>query len=497
MTEAAPVFENRAPHYDSDLEETVIAHILARPNMLPDVEAYCGPEHFACGIFARIFEAAQFLRDTGATCSPLVMKAKLSGEVSRDIEKRTGREVIDYLEALAMQARPGQKPVELARLVADRALRRRIDAELEAGRSRLFDYARPVSDCLADVMSAAGRAVDAEAKEAGHQGMADAVDMVLHEAEDAINGKPVAAIKTGITKLDYVTGGFQGGDMVVVAGRPGQGKTVLLTTIARSAAMIGAPVIFFEMEMRRKHLIHRLCADLDYDSCAFPDKPLAFSRMRKGVFRPGEWDRFYGAAQKLRGMPIDIFDTSGLTIQEIGSHAQRFVDKARKLGVVIVDYFQIIAGSGGPRDSRYTQLTEASIEVKRLAKRLGWPVVIGCQLNREIEKRDKNVMPRLSDLKETGQLEQDADVVIGMHRPLYYVNQRRPIEGKDSPEWMDWLGEKEKVKHHLDLPILKNRGGPDAYVRAFVDIGASVIRNDGHGTGNEAEDDPGQELLDL
>jgi replicative DNA helicase len=491
-------FVNEPPHCDMDVEEAVCAHVLARADGIADVEAHVKPDDFACVIYGRLFEAVQFLRAENMTVSVLVLKARMSGEVLKEIEERTRMEAIDFLQKLSWQATPNTRIGELAKIIADRAMRRRMDAELEAGRSRLSNYDVPVSDCISDVVAAAGEVVESEAKGAGYLRLPDAVDAMMQQAEDALNGVRVPAIRSGLKQLDYITGGFQAGNMVVVAGRPGQGKTVLLSTIARAAAQEGKPVLFFEMEMTRNEIMHRMCADLDYDTFQRgPEKPLAYSRMRKGIFRGGEFERMHQASLLLRMLPIDIFDTPGMTIHEIGAHAQRFVDKARTMGVVIIDYLQIIKATDRYKGSKYGEMTEVSNETKRLAKRLGWPVVVGCQLSRAVESRsEKDKRPQLSDLRETGAIEQDADVVIGMHRPLYYVNQKRPLKGKeDEVGWMNWLEDRERVKHQLDLPLLKNRGGPDGYVKAFVDIGASAIRNDGIVATAEAEDDPGQDLL--
>jgi replicative DNA helicase len=161
-------FVDEPAHCDMDVEEAVVAHVLARADGLSDVEAHVKATDFACAIYGRIFEDVQFLRAENMTVSVLALKARMSGEVIKEIERRTGMEAIDFLQKLEWLAMPNSRIGELAKIIADRAMRRRVDAELEAGRARLSNYDEPISDCIADVVTAAGAVVETEARGAGY-----------------------------------------------------------------------------------------------------------------------------------------------------------------------------------------------------------------------------------------------------------------------------------------------------------------------------------------
>lgn len=472
--------------FDVEIEQALIGACLADELVAREAESLVDADDFMDPLHGRIWTAIAFLRAGGGMATPLTVAAHLASDPGM-IEIR-GRA---YLASLTLASSPVPNFKDYAGIIVNLAQRRRMDAELEAARVRIYAVDVPLTECVADVIAAVGLASDREARNAGYLALPDAIDEVMREAEAAVNGVVPPSIKAGLKDLDAVTGGFQSGDMVVVAGRPGQGKTVLLATVARAAAETGAPAIVFELEMRRKAILHRLIADIDYRRGE--KHPLLYSRMRSGKLQDGEFDRMNMAAERLKLLPISIFDTAGMTIQEIGTHAARFADRSRRMGVIVIDYLQIVKSGDRYAGSKVAEMTEVSNEIKRMAKRIGWPVVVGCQLNREVEKRhEKDRRPQLSDLRETGAIEQDADIVIGMHRPAYYIARRRPEKGKDDGGWLQWLSDMETVRYDLELPVIKNRSGPDGLVKCFVDIGAGAIRDL---DARSADDDAGQGML--
>lgn len=458
--------------FDTEIEQALIGACLADEMVAREAECLCDADDFMDPMHQRVWNAISVLRARGTPATALTLGAHMAADAGlNEVGARA------YLTSLSQSAPVMPNFRDYARIITDLAQRRRLDAELEAARERLYAVHIPISECLQDVLAAAGMASDRDARDAGYLPMPDAVDQMLLEAENAVNGVLPPSIKTGLKDLDALTGGFQGGDMVVVAGRPGQGKTVMLGTMARAAAEDGAPVILFELEMVRKSILHRLIADIDYDIRG-RQSPLAYSRMRAGKFWTGEFDRMVEASHRLRALPIEIFDTPGMTIHQIESHAARFADRSRRMGLIAIDYLQIVQAGDRYAGSKVAEMTEVSNAVKRMAKRIGWPVAIGCQLNRGLENRpEKDRRPQLSDLRETGAIEQDADIVIGMHRPGYYVQRKKPEKGPADPGWMAWLSDMELVKHDLELSIPKNRSGPDGIIKCFVDIGASAIRD--------------------
>lgn len=486
MTAFARIPKVEPKLFDVDIEQALIGACLTDVRAQAEAIDLCAPEDFSDQLHQRLWSAIAVMRAQGRTVTPLTVGAWLSTD--EGLFEVRGR---GYLSSLAMSAPAGANVKDFARIITDLALRRRLDAQLEKARTDILDQGLPVTECLGPVIEIGAVASDRAAAKDGYMPTGDALDELLRQTEAQLNGQTVDAVKTGVDRLDEITGGFQAADLVVIAGRPGAGKSVLLTTVARVAAQAGRPAIMFELEMPRRAILQRLICDVDYDTRT--KAAMAYTRFRNGKLWNGEFERAYAASQVIRGLPLEIFDTSGMTIHQIATHAERFVSRARTMGVIVIDYLQIVTAGDRYQGSKVNEVTEISNSCKRLAKRTGWPVVVGCQLNREVEKRDaSNRRPQLSDLRESGAIEQDADIVIGMHRPAYYVMQKRPAAGKSAPEYRDWANDFNSVRNDLELSALKNRNGPPGIVDCFVDIGASAIRNK---PGQQPGQDDGEGLL--
>ena len=446
----------------------MIGRILTDESTLAETLAHCSPDDFSWGPHARIVSTAKALRDEGMKATALTVKARL-GEC-RELDAMGG---VEYLKGVCRAASLAQSPRDLAHIISDLSLRRRLDAELEAGRERLTAHDQPITDCIADVALWTGEAYDRKMRRRGFQPMPEAVDDVLKTAENAFNGIRPPAIRTGLVRLDDMTGGFHGGDLIIGAGRPGMGKTILLSTVCRAAAQIGSPALLIELEMPRAQIIQRMVCDVDYSDNA--GDPLAYTRFRSGKFNAPQLDRACNAGFRFRQLPIEIYDNGGATIHEIAALVERFASRQKKMGIFAIDYLQIIAPSERYRGSRVQEVTEISNGLKSLAKRIGWPVILGCQLNRAVESRDIK-RPRLSDLRESGAIEQDADIVLGLFRKGAYLEETRP-EFTSSPEWATWKAEYDAIRNDLDIGVLKNRNGPTGSLKLHVEVSASAIRN--------------------
>ena len=201
------------------------------------------------------------------------------------------------------------------------------------------------------------------------------------------------------------------------------------------------------------------------------------NRFRSGKLSDDQFDRAYAASQQLRELTfLEIFDGDGVTIHEIAAMAEKFAVRSKALGVVCIDYLQIIRPTDRYAGSKVQEITEISNALKALAKRIGWPIIVECQLNRMVESRDVK-RPRLGDLRESGAIEQDADVVLGLYRPGYYVDEKRPEHGSADPAWAQWESEWEAEKNSLDIAVLKNRNGARGVTRVHVEVSAGAIRN--------------------
>jgi replicative DNA helicase len=233
------------------------------------------------------------------------------------------------------------------------------------------------------------------------------------------------------------------------------------------------------IEMPRAQIVHRLLADLAYGAGVQHDGdvPLPFTRFRSGKLSDTQFGHAFDASQRLKELTtLEIFDGDGVSIHEISALAERFAARFNTLGVVCIDYLQIVRPSDRYKGAKVQEITEISNALKALAKRIGWPVVVGCQLNRGVEGREVK-RPRLGDLRESGAIEQDADLVLGLYRPGYYLEEKRPEHGEYDENWTAWKTKWDAEKNDLEILVQKNRNGPTGIARVHVEVAASAIRN--------------------
>jgi len=288
------------------------------------------------------------------------------------------------------------------------------------------------------------------------------IKQVLHGAFDRIDelhrekGK-LRGVSSGFKKLDDLLAGFQKSDLVILAARPAVGKTSLALDFARAAATKGkVPVGMFSLEMSKEQLVDRmLCAEAGVD----------LWKLRTGNLsdRPDSDDfpRIGRAMGVLSEAPIYIDDTPGNTVLQIRTKARR-LQAEHGLGLLVIDYLQLLAGSGKSGDNRVQEVTQITTGLKALAKELNVPIMALSQLSRQVESRDDK-RPQLSDLRESGSIEQDADVVMFVFREEYYVSRREPTEG--TPEHLQWQEEMERVHGLAECIIGKQRHGPTGTVK--------------------------------
>jgi replicative DNA helicase len=273
----------------------------------------------------------------------------------------------------------------------------------------------------------------------GFQSMGNLVVQLLDRVEEmSQNPNDITGVPTGFFDLDRMTSGMQAGDLIVLAARPSMGKTALAINIAENVALKeGLPVAVFSMEMGASQLAIRIVGSIGR---------IDQTRLRTGKLLDEEWPRLTEAVERLRNVSLSIDETPGLTPSELRANARRLARSCGKLGLVVVDYLQLMSGSSGSDgDNRATELGEISRGLKMLAKELQCPVIALSQLNRGVEQRtDKR--PMMSDLRESGAIEQDADVIMFIYRDDYY--------NKDSKE-----------PGVAEIIIGKQRNGPTGTVK--------------------------------
>jgi replicative DNA helicase len=326
---------------------------------------------------------------------------------------------LPYLNALAQSVPSAANLRRYAEIVRERAiLRKLVSASDEIATAAFNPQGRPVTQILDESEGKIFR-IGEEGSRArqGFQAMDSlVVDLLDRVTELSENGaEEVTGVRTGFFDLDRMTAGFQPGDLIVLAARPSMGKTAFALNIGEHVAVAeGLPVVVFSMEMGAAQLALRMVGSLGR---------IDQQHLRTGALRDDEWSRLSEAVEKLRNVSMFIDESPGLTPSELRARARRQARQCGKLGLIIVDYLQLMSGSGsGNGENRATEIGEISRGLKALAKELQCPVIALSQLNRSVETRtDKR--PMMSDLRESGAIEQDADVIMFIYRDDYYTKE--------------------------------------------------------------------------
>ncbi len=333
-----------------------------------------------------------------------------------------------------------------AKIVRDRSLLRRIITTSSDAAGEAFGLPDDVPNFLANV-EGKFLAIGQDAKKAGGDGfrplpkcLAESLDLLDSRHQ---NGRVITGTPTGYNDLDYLTGGFQRGEMIVLAARPGMGKTACVGGMIQAAAKAGRAVAFFSLEMPRQKIADRLlCAEAKIDS----------HRFLAGKIEDWEWKRIHDASERLWNSGVQIDDTADLTVTELRARARRLSHDV-SLDMVIVDYLQLLRGESKRTENRVQEVTEMARSLKALAREINAPVVVLSQLSRRCEQRDDK-RPINSDLYESGGIEAAADVILMLYRSAYYAKK----DGTENEG--DLIGPDGEKVHEVEVICTKQRNGP-------------------------------------
>ena len=352
---------------------------------------------------------------------------------------------LSYLNSLAQYVPSAGNIRRYAEIVRERSiLRKLVSASDEIATNAFNPQGRPVADIVDEAEQKIFNIGEQGSRmKQGFQGMDSLVVQLLDRVQEmADNPNDVTGVPTGFYDLDRLTAGFQAGDLIVLAARPSMGKTALAINIAEHVALHeGLPVAVFSMEMGAAQLAVRIVGSIGR---------IDQSHLRTGKLTDEEWPRLTEAIEKLRNISLHIDESAGLTSSELRANARRLARQCGQLGLIVVDYLQLMSGSTSSEENRATELGEISRGLKMLAKELKCPVVALSQLNRSVETRpDKR--PMMSDLRESGAIEQDADIIMFIYRDDYYTK------------------EASKEPGIAEVIIAKQRNGPTGTVKlAFL-----------------------------
>ena len=396
-----------------EAERAVLGGLMLDPDQVLIVAERLAPEDFYRDVHGQLF---QVMVDMAKENEPTETAAVVEKVASKGMADATGG--LDYVQRLADNV-PSTKNLEYyAEIVRQRSVSRRLILSVEeiAGRARSGEL--DLSELL-DFAESSVFSVTQEGTALDWEQLSQVVDRAFLDIQArAERGADVAGVPTGFADLDSLLAGLHPTDLIILAARPGMGKTALALNIAANAASTGAGVGLFSLEMSRAQLATRmLCSQARVDS----------NKVRTGALnKERDWPRLTDAAETLYRLPLFIDDSPGLSITQVRSKARRLKTLNPNLAVIMVDYIGLMVGD--PRVSRERQVAMASQGLKALAKELNVCVIALSQLNRGVEQRD-NKRPRLSDLRESGSLEQDADVIMFIYRDEYYNKENSPEPG--------------------------------------------------------------------
>jgi len=461
--EATPLFRS-APH-NIEVEQALLGAILVNNEAFYRVSDFLEPEHFFEPLHQKIYKDIGSLVRSGKTATPITLKTFLPADL--DV---AGLNANQYLARLATEATTVINAGDYGRTIYDLALRRSLigigevmvntayDAPVDLGPQQQIEEAERRLYELAE----SGRYDGGFQRFA--QALTTAVEMAAHAYER--DGK-LSGIATGLRDLDRMMGGLQPSDLIILAGRPGMGKTALATNLAyniaktwrgevqpdgRMETVNGGIVGFFSLEMSAEQLATRIISE---------QTRLPSYRIRRGEIEPSDFDRIAEAAREMEAMPLYIDETGGLSIAQLAARARR-LKRQKGLDLLVVDYIQLLSGSSKrASEGRVQEVTEITTNLKALAKELVVPIIALSQLSRQVENRDDK-RPQLSDLRESGSIEQDADVVMFVFREEYYLRNREPRAG--SEEHFKWQTEMELAHGKAECIIGKQRHGPTGTV---------------------------------
>jgi len=477
MDAPVPALARTAPH-NVEVERQLLGAILMNNDSFYRVSDFLEPAHFFVEAHRRIYEKTTQLIRAGKLASPITVKTFFGAD-----EQIADLSVTQYLLRLANDAATIINAEDHGRLVFDLAQRRALIRIGEDMVNLAFDS--PVDAAPRQQIEDAERRLYELAEtgryDGGFQSFASALTAAVDMAAAAYQrAGGLSGLATGLVDLDRLMGGLQRSDLIILAGRPAMGKTALATNIAYNVARAyrgqtrhdgsvvaedGGVVGFFSLEMSAEQLATRIIAE---------QSNVSSSLIRRGAIDPAQFERVAQAAQEMQEMPFYIDQTGGITIGQLAARARR-LKRQRGLHFLVVDYLQLLSGSGKrASDSRVQEITEITTGLKALAKELEVPILALSQLSRQVESRDDK-RPQLSDLRESGSIEQDADVVLFVFREEYYMKNRKPKEG--SEEFFKWQNEMERVAGIAEVIIGKQRHGPTGTVELQFDAEVTRFSN--------------------
>ncbi|MEQ1770595.1 MAG: replicative DNA helicase [Devosia sp.] len=448
-----------------EAEQALLGAVLVNNEAFYRVSDFLQPEHFYEPIHREIYDVLGKIIRAGKTATPVTVKTFLPDNLIADVT------MAQYLARLAAEATTVINAADYGQSIYDLAIRRALIQIGEEMTSVAYD---------ADVDMTAPKQIEEAEKslfdlaergryDGGFQTFSAALTEAIKMAGEAYGRDgSLSGTATGLSDLDRLMGGLQRSDLIILAARPAMGKTSLATNIAFHVArswkgevtpdghrktVDGGQVGFFSLEMSAEQLATRILAE---------QAEISSSDIRRGNIHESQFTRLVDVSRMLETIPLYIDDTGGLSVSQLAARARR-LKRQKGLDLIMIDYVQLLSGSSRKaNENRVQELTEITTTLKALAKELEVPIIALAQLSRAVEQRDDK-HPQLADLRDSGSIEQDADVVLFIYREEYYLKNKEPREG--TPEHLKWQEEMETVHGRAEVIIGKQRHGPTGTVQ--------------------------------
>ncbi len=476
-------------------EAAVLGAILFDNNVYQYIADILRPSDFYAPAHQLLYQVASNMIQTGRVADGVTLREHFD-QKEQLTEIGGGKYLVDLLDAAAF----GPEVKDYARIIRDLAIRREL-IRLGSG-IQAQSLAPEDDDTGSSLISKAERALfeiaERGSAERGFSSFAEALAESLVTAEAAFKrGGKIAGIPTGLRDLDEQLGGFHRSDLLILAGRPSMGKTSLATNIAYNAAAAyryetqedgsrktvdGAVVAFFSLEMSSEQLATRILAERT---------GINSHDIRQGKLSKADFERLSEATAEMQNLPLFIDDTGGISIGELTARARRLKRAQGALDLIVIDYLQLITvSSSGSNTNRVQEVTQITTALKALAKDLNVPVVALSQLSRAVEQRDDK-RPQLSDLRESGSIEQDADIVMFVFREEYYLARTEPPADPNDPssndKWKAWRTRMDQVFGTAEVIVSKQRHGPIGTVKLAFDARLTRFGNLEYDTARASE----------
>ncbi len=439
-----------------EAEQAVIGSLLVNNEIYDEISLILDPEiqatfgdKFFDPMHQKIFNAIRSMIFKGMLANPITLKNYFKDDKD-DIN------VSEYLVKITKFSTSARQTIEYAKIIYDMFVRRELIkiSEQAADDAKITDLENDGQSIIENTEKLLFDLAEKGSSNTSLVKFDDAMKQTIEMAQAAFkNEEGIVGVPTGLTDLDNKLGGLHQSDLIIIAGRPSMGKTSLATNIAYNAAKKlqdsgkKSSIAFFSLEMSSEQLSTRIISEQARISSDF---------IRRGRITDDQFDKFLETSKDIADLPLYIDETPAISVAALSNRARR-IKRLHGLDMILVDYIQLMRGSLNNRDGRVQEISQITQGLKAIAKELSVPVVALSQLSRQVEQRDDH-KPQLADLRESGSIEQDADVVMFVYREGYYLSRKEPREA--TVEHAEWQAKMNEVAHLAQIIIGKQRHGP-------------------------------------